>query len=148
MDKILTFVECSKAKDGERFAEIIQEAIRAKKVPRYPAFARTTTAEAHRKRIEEEERREKRWDEQQKKRGQSSDNKEDSLQALIAARQKDRASRLDAVIDSIASKEKSKSKKRKHDELDGPDNLPSEEEFQRIQAELTKNKNKNKKTVK
>ncbi|KAL1929289.1 hypothetical protein VTP01DRAFT_2348 [Rhizomucor pusillus] len=148
MDKILTFVECSKAKDGERFAEIIQEAIRAKKVPRYPAFARTTTAEAHRKRIEEEERREKQWDEQQKKRCQSSDNKEDSLQALIAARQKDRASRLDAVIDSIASKEKSKSKKRKHDELDGPDNLPSEEEFQRIQAELTKNKNKNKKTVK
>ncbi|KAI9494236.1 hypothetical protein BDB00DRAFT_819365 [Zychaea mexicana] len=139
MDKILNFVECSDANDGERFMTIIRKAIDEGKVPTFPSFSKTTTGKAHQKRIKEQERREKEWDKKHKgKKAAKKGGDEDSdLLAMIQARQKDRASHLDALADKIAEKAgKSSSKKRGRVQ----DDEPSEEEFQRIRAGLMKNK--------
>lgn len=132
MDHILNYVECCTAKDGERFAQIIQKAIDEKKVPKYKAFAKTTTLAAHRKRIQNEEKQQAEFD---KRRADASTNKKDdsteALQALIRARQQ---SRMEAVIDSIISKEKKASKRKQLAE----EPEPTEEEFQRARERVLK----------
>ncbi|KAI7852126.1 hypothetical protein BDC45DRAFT_444557 [Circinella umbellata] len=131
MDKILSVIECSDAKDGERFTTIIQNAIDEGKVTVLPSFSKTTTFKAHQKRIKEQQRREKEWDKkQQQKKNKKKNEGENDLLALIQAKQKDRVSRLDALADKIAKKHKK--------ENDLIDNGPSEEEFQRIQEEMLK----------
>ena len=140
MDKILSFVECSDAKDGERFATIIQKAIDEGKVTLLPSFSKTTTSKAHQKRIKEQQRREKEWDKkQQKNKKKKKEEENDDLLVLIQAKQKDRVSHLDALADKIAAKHKKQNGGNDIYNDDGP----SEEEFQRIQAEMLKKRKRN-----
>ncbi|KAI9247205.1 hypothetical protein BDA99DRAFT_526369 [Phascolomyces articulosus] len=135
MDNILTFIECSNAKDGERFTKMIQKAIDEGQVVLYPSFYKTTTTKAHQIRIKKEEQNEKKWEANEKKKkkkqkaNDDDDISSDGLLAMIKARQKDRAARLDALADKIAEKEGLNNNQQ---EYDGP----SEDEFQRIQAEM------------
>ncbi|KAF7732105.1 hypothetical protein EC973_006360 [Apophysomyces ossiformis] len=135
MNKILNFVECSTEEDGPRLANIIQDAINAKEVEAYPEFAKTTTAAAHRERIKQAKKNAEAFERQQKKDKKKAKEKDDSLQALIMARQADRKQRMDDVIESIAEKA---GKKRKRAAAENDE--PSEEEFQKIQERLLKRK--------
>jgi len=60
-------------------------------------------------------------------------NGDDDLKAMIISRQKQRVSFLDGLEEKYGKKRSRNKRKRKP-------NMPSEEEFQRIQAKITKNK--------
>ncbi|KAI8138924.1 hypothetical protein BJV82DRAFT_628434 [Fennellomyces sp. T-0311] len=136
MNRILEVVECSDATDGERFADIIKAAVKEKQVGSFPAFAKTTTQKAHQRRLKEQKKHQDEF-EKQNKSEKKKDSGVDDLKALIQARQMNRVSRLDAMVDQLAQKAgKSKPGKSKR----ANDDQPTEEEFQRIQAEMMKRK--------
>ena len=144
MDGILSHVECSELTDGERLAEIIQKAIDRGDATILKEFKSTTTAKAHRARAKQHQRQIKEWNAKQ---GQENENKDGdkSLLALIQARSKERAAKLDALADNIAARTASSSssnkggKKRTKRQIESEEG-PSEEEFQKIQERLMKNK--------
>jgi DnaJ family protein C protein 9 len=145
MDKILEVVECSTAEDGERFAEIIKKAIKSKLVPSFKSFETTTTPQTHKKRIEKAKKAEIEFEkaEQKKKKGKAKTEKEEEsdLLALIQARNKDRHANMNSIIESIEAEAKAKKggKKRKQKEVD---DMPSEEEFLKLQESLFNKKGK------
>lgn len=138
MDHILQSVECSTAIDGERFEKLIRTAIDEESVPVFKAFDKTTTSKAHQKRIDVEKKEESAFSKQQekdkkKKNTQKQEEKDDdsSLLAMIQNRSKERHAKMNSIIDSIEEKH---GKKRKEPEM------PSEEEFLKLQAKLFKKK--------
>lgn len=137
MDNILGTVECSTAVDGERFKKMIRLAINNKTVPNYELFDKTTTSKAHQKRLDAEKKEEAAFLRRQEndKKKKASEKKDDdgdsSLLALIQNRAKERHAKMDSIIDSIEQKQK-RGKKRKE-----PD-MPSEEEFLKLQSKLFK----------
>ncbi|ORY90406.1 hypothetical protein BCR43DRAFT_480374 [Syncephalastrum racemosum] len=147
MDKMLTYIECSAAADAERFSALIQEAIDANQVQKLKHFTKTTSAAAHQRRLKAEQKQRKQFEkEQAKEEGKGKKKKDDDagsndLAALIAARNKDRQGRMESVLASIEA-QASAGKKRRRRGGDSPVEEPSEEEFQRIQQKMMKNKNK------
>ncbi|KAJ8660741.1 hypothetical protein O0I10_003384 [Lichtheimia ornata] len=146
MDRILSHVECSELTDGERLAEIIQKAIDRGDATTLKEFKSTTTAKAHRARAKQHQRQLKEWERRQKK--EKKEEGDQSLLALIQARNKERAAKLDALADNIAARaaEASSSsstnkggKKRTKRQAEAEEG-PSEEEFQKIQERLMENK--------
>ncbi|CDH53591.1 domain-containing protein [Lichtheimia corymbifera JMRC:FSU:9682] len=145
MDRILSHVECSELTDGERLAEIIQKAIDRGDATTLKEFKSTTTAKAHRARAKQHQRQVKEWN---AKHGQKNEKKDgdQSLLALIQARNKERAAKLDALADSIAartaeaSSSTSKGGKKRNKRQAEAEEGPSEEEFQKIQERLMENK--------
>lgn len=142
MDRILSHVECSELTDGERLAEIIQKAIDRGDATMLKEFKSTTTAKAHRARAKQHQRQLKEWNAKQ---GQENEKKDGdaSLLALIQARNKERAAKLDALADNIAARAaeaSSSTKKGGKKRTKQLDEGPSEEEFQKIQEQLMKNK--------
>ncbi|KAI8645861.1 hypothetical protein BD408DRAFT_474281 [Parasitella parasitica] len=136
MDHILQSVECSSAADGERFAKMIRAAIDEKAVPIFRIFNKTTTSQAHQRRIDAEKKEAavfaKQQEKDKKKKKQSKTAQDDSsLLALIQNRSKERNAKMNSIIDSIEGKY---GKKRKE-----PD-MPSEEEFLKLQAKMFKKK--------
>jgi DnaJ family protein C protein 9 len=137
MDHILQSVECSTAIDGERFEKIVRAAIDEKSVPVFKAFDKTTTSKAHQKRIDLEKKEElsfsKQQEKEKKKKNTQKQEMDDgsSLLAMIQNRSKERHAKMNSIIDSIEEKH---GKKRKE-----PD-MPSEEEFLKLQAKLFKKK--------
>lgn len=137
MDHILQSVECSTAIDGERFEKIIRAAIDEESLPVFKAFDKTTTSKAHQKRIDLEKKEElsflKQQEKDKKKKNVQKQKKDDdsSLLAMIQNRSKERHAKMNSIIDSIEEKH---GKKRKE-----PD-MPSEEEFLKLQAKLFKKK--------
>lgn len=137
MGKILDTIECSTAVDGKRFEKMIRLAIDDKTVPNYELFDKTTTAKAHKKRLDTEKKEEISFlrqqgnDKKKKASEKKDDNGDSSLLALMQNRAKERHAKMDSIIDSIEQKEKG-GKKRKQ-----PD-MPSEEEFLKLQSKLFK----------
>ncbi|KAI9362336.1 hypothetical protein BD770DRAFT_408139 [Pilaira anomala] len=139
MDRILQVIECSSAVDGERFEKLIREAIKEKKMTRFPIFDTTTTPKAHKKRIEDDKKRIEEYDKRQKEKEKDDDSS--SLMELIKQRQKTRHANMNSIIESIeasAKKPVGKGKKRKQE----ADNMPSEEEFLKLQQSMFKKSKK------
>lgn len=139
MGAILDTVECSTAVDGTRFETMIRAAISDKTVPHFEQFDKTTTSEAHQKRLDAEKKEEaaflRRQQANEKKQNKSEkkvdNDKEPSLLALIQNRAKERNAKMNSIIDSIEQKQK-RGKKRKEPEM------PSEEEFLKLQSKMFK----------
>ncbi|EPB85519.1 hypothetical protein HMPREF1544_07702 [Mucor circinelloides 1006PhL] len=132
MDNILQMVECSTAVDGERFEKIIRSAIDNKTVPLHKAFDKTTTSKAHKKRMDAEKKEEAAFLRRQKDdKKKEKEDEDSSLLALIQNRAKERHAKMNSIIDSIEQKH---GKKRKE-----PD-MPSEEEFLKLQSKMFKKK--------
>ncbi|GAN09847.1 conserved hypothetical protein [Mucor ambiguus] len=137
MGSILDTIECSTAADGERFKKMILSAINDKNLPHYELFDKTTTPKAHKKRLDTEKKEEAKFlkrqenDKKEKKPEKKSNDEDTSLLALIQSRAKERIAKMDSIIDSIEQKQKH-GKKRKQ-----PD-MPSEEEFLKLQSKLFK----------
>lgn len=132
MDNILQIVECSTAVDGERFEKIIRSAIDNKTVPLHKAFDKTTTSKAHKKRMDAEKKEEAAFLRRQKDdKKKEKEDEDSSLLALIQNRAKERHAKMNSIIDSIEQKH---GKKRKE-----PD-MPSEEEFLKLQSKMFKKK--------
>ncbi|CEP19313.1 hypothetical protein [Parasitella parasitica] len=137
MDRILQSVECSSAVDGERFEKLIRTAVEEKAVPIFRAFDKSTTPQAHQKRIVTEQKEAAAFEKQQakdkKKNKEESKTTDDdsSLLALIQNRAKERNAKMNSIIDSIEEKHG-----RKRKEL----NMPSEEEFLKLQSKMFKKK--------
>lgn len=135
---MLTFIEHSTAKDGPRYEKIILEAIKENKVPEYKCFYSATTKEAHQARIDKEEKEQAAFDKNQAKKNKKNkkEKEEDtSLLELIQQRAKNRQANMTSIIESIEEKS---GKKRKQ----ATDDLPSEEEFQKLQEKLFSKKQK------
>lgn len=140
MDKMLQVIECSSAVDSERFEKLIREAIKEKKVTLFPIFDTTTTPKAHKRRIEDDKKRIAEYDERQKKEKEKDDGSS-SLMELIKQRQKTRHANMNSIIESIEASAKrpvGKGKKRKQE----ADNMPSEEEFLKLQQSMFKKSKK------
>ncbi|KAL9544210.1 hypothetical protein PS6_008882 [Mucor atramentarius] len=132
MDNILQMVECSTAVDGERFEKMIRLAIDNKTMPLYKAFDKTTTSKAHQKRMDAEKKEEAAFLRRQKvDKKKEKEDEDSSLLALIQNRAKERHAKMNSIIDSIEQKH---GKKRKE-----PD-MPSEEEFLKLQSKMFKKK--------
>ncbi|KAG1142180.1 hypothetical protein G6F37_006816 [Rhizopus arrhizus] len=136
MTKMLTVIECSTAEDGIRFEKMIKEAIDQGKIPLLKSFKKSTTPEAHQKRIAVEH---KQREEFEKTEGRQSMN---SLIESIQNKATERQGRLDSIIKSIEQKQGNKSRKKRSNMSMDP-GLPSEEEFAKLQEKLFK-RSKNK----
>jgi DnaJ family protein C protein 9 len=139
MDSILEIVECSTAKDGERFEKIIREAIKEESVPIFKGFEKSVTPKEHEKRIKKELKEEQEFHKHQEK----EKNKEDpSLLTLIQKNAQNRQAKMNSIIESIeasaAAKGKKEKKKRGIQQVD----MPSEEEFLKLQEKMFKKQKK------
>jgi DnaJ family protein C protein 9 len=147
MDKILEVVECSTGYDSERFEKIIREAIKDKTVSLFKLFDTTTTLKAHQKRIEKERKAEEEFEKVQKEDNKKKENKkkkkEDStpsLMEMIQSRAIERHAKMNSIIESLeaeAAQKTSKGKKRKQAE-----EMPSEEDFLKLQEKMLKKSKK------
>lgn len=141
MDKILQVVECSTALDGQRFEKIIRTAIEENTITLFKAFETTTTAKAHKKRIEREQKQAVEYEglSKEKKEKKEKETESLSLMDLIQQRSKERHVKMNRIIDSIesAAKDEGKGKKRKQKEMES---MPSEEEFLKLQESMFKKK--------
>ncbi|KAK4515548.1 uncharacterized protein ATC70_010498 [Mucor velutinosus] len=141
MGNILDTVECSTAVDGERFKKMIRSAINDKTVPHYELFDKTTTPREHQKRLDAEKKEEAAFlkrqknDKKQKTPEKKDDGEDGSLLALIQNRAKERNAKMNSIIDSIEQKQKQKQKRGK--KRKEPD-MPSEEEFLKLQSKMFK----------
>ncbi|KAI8368753.1 hypothetical protein BD560DRAFT_330669 [Blakeslea trispora] len=136
MNKILSVIECSTAADCFRFEKIIRQAIKDDQLPKFKKFDTTTTAKAHRARLDREAQDEQEF--QEKK--DQEEKEEPSLLALIQQRNQQRQSKMNSIIDSLETSVKKQGKKRKGPEALQEDALPSEEEFMKLQQKLFKKK--------
>ncbi|EIE79339.1 hypothetical protein RO3G_04044 [Rhizopus delemar RA 99-880] len=118
---------------------MIKEAIDQGKIPLLKSFKKSTTPEAHQKRIAVEH---KQREEFEKTEGRQSMN---SLIESIQNKATERQGRLDSIIKSIEQKQGNKSRKKRSNMSMDPD-LPSEEEFAKLQEKLFK-RSKNKEAL-
>eukprot|EP01103_Thecamoeba_quadrilineata_P008008 TRINITY_DN1780_c0_g1_i1.p1 TRINITY_DN1780_c0_g1~~TRINITY_DN1780_c0_g1_i1.p1 ORF type:complete len:184 (-),score=45.98 TRINITY_DN1780_c0_g1_i1:166-717(-) len=139
MDRILDKVLLSTVDDEERFREIIRDAIKNKEVSEFKKFTKEPKAKAlaRKKKAnwEKEASQKHAKDLEKKKKGK---NEELSIVQLFADRNAKRKANFEDMISSIENKHS----KRNHD--DDLVSEPTEEEFQRIQKQLNKNKEKKK----
>ncbi|CAO3683587.1 unnamed protein product [Rhizopus stolonifer] len=131
MSNILEVMEGSTAKDGTRFEKIIREAIDQQTVSMLSYFEKTTKPSAHKKRVQREAKEKARFTAFEKSKSETS------LVQAIQNNTKARQERFDSIINDIETKHDKKSKnKRKYQEAE-PE-LPSEEEFAKLQEKLFK----------
>ncbi|OZJ06771.1 hypothetical protein BZG36_00385 [Bifiguratus adelaidae] len=114
MDAILENIPCATVDDETRFREIIDKAIQDKLVKPYKRFAIDEKATKRRKREADREAQEaeelaRELGLDKKLKGDKGDSMS-GLQALILERNKERANKMDAILDNIVAKEKDKQK--------------------------------------
>lgn len=148
LDEVYELVMLSNVlEDDERFRNIIDEAIKNKDVPTYPAYvreskvrrlARVKKAKAEAAEAEDYAKElgvhDKLFGDQKKKSKKGKENSEDSLAALISKRQQDRSS--DNFLDRLAEKYNAKESKGKKGKKRAVEEQPSEEAFQAAASRL------------
>lgn len=111
-DRVFENVIHSTTDDIDRLIDVIKEGIKAKEIPKYPDFAKTTSAKHLRSRRSQASKEAKEVEESRKQLGLES---EAGLAALIKSRQQKRSG-FDGLIDQLEAKYakgKNKSKKAK-----------------------------------
>ena len=112
MGQIIDSVMCAREEDEERFRKILNEMIKNKEVKKFKAFTKSNNAEKeNRKRAAEAEAEEAEAAAKEMGLGEG----EDSLRAMILARQSNRGAAAASFLDGLAEKygnKKSKSKKK------------------------------------
>ncbi|KAF4992430.1 hypothetical protein FGRMN_7175 [Fusarium graminum] len=132
--------------DDERFREIIDKAIKSKKVPGFPAYTKETkkkretrTKKARAEATEAEDYakelgvHDKLFGEKKGKKKKGKGNSEDDLAALILKRQQDRS---ESFLDHLAEKYGAKESKGKKGKKRPVEDEPSEEAFQAAASRL------------
>jgi DnaJ family protein C protein 9 len=139
MGSILEIVECSTAKDGGRFEKIIREAIKEGTVPVFKGFEKSATPKEHEKRIKKELK-----EEQEFLKHQEKEKKEEkpSLLALIQKNAQNRQAKMNSIIESIEASSAGDKKGKRKREVKQVDDMPSEEEFLKLQEQLFKKQKK------
>ncbi|KAI9276292.1 Alpha/Beta hydrolase protein [Sporodiniella umbellata] len=137
MSKILNVIEGSTAEDGRRFTETIKKAIQEHKLTLLKHFEQTTSDSAHTKRIQKEKMENERFAKLEKAKS------ENSLIKALQDSAKSRQTRFSSIIDSIEAKNDTKLKNKRKRKEPAPD-LPSEEEFAKLQEKLIYNNSLNK----
>ena len=112
MGQIIDTIMCAREEDEERFRELINEMIKAKEVKKYKAFTKSNKAEKeNRKRAAAAEAEEAEAAAKELGLGEG----EDSLRAMILARQSNRGAAANSFLDGLAEKygnKKTKAKKK------------------------------------
>lgn len=139
MGSILEIVECSTAKDGERFENIIRDAIKEGIVPTFKMFEKSVGHREHEKRIMKELKEEKEFQKLQEK--EKNKKEESSLLALIQKNAQNRQCKMNSIIESIETTARGKTEKRKRG-IEEVCDLPSDEEFFKLQEKMFKKQKK------
>jgi hypothetical protein len=127
--KLVDHVTCAELDDIERFQKIIEEAIAAGEVSQFRAFPKINQREL--------ETRKKQSLKEEKEVNAMGNAAGDGLEALRVAIQSKGKKKMENLITEMTGKYKAASKtKKKNKEVEEP----SEEEFERLQAEMFKNK--------
>jgi DnaJ family protein C protein 9 len=143
MDKILEVIECSESSDTERFVVMLEEGIANSELTLLNNFKKSTTKQAHERRLKKAEKEHNKASKKAKakKGGKKPQDDVDSLSLLIQQKSQDRKRKMDDILESMEKK----ALKGHHEKVEEQGDLPTDDEFNKLQEKLMKRQSKKQK---